>query len=98
VPDPNRFSDPVEIATADDRTWRAVPDSAGFVDAGRGVGLSDLAEAIEQDRPHRASGDLAFHVLEIMEAIIVAGREHRVVELTSTVPRPAPVLQPATVA
>jgi predicted dehydrogenase len=91
VPDPNRFSDPVEIATAGDRTWRAVPDSAGFVDAGRGVGLSDLAEAIEQDRPHRASGDLAFHVLEIMEAIIVAGREHRVVELTSTVPRPAPV-------
>ncbi|WP_370582678.1 Gfo/Idh/MocA family protein [Plantibacter sp. VKM Ac-2885] len=91
VPDPNRFSDPVEIATADDRTWRAVPDSAGFVDAGRGVGLSDLAEAIEQDRPHRASGDLAFHVLEIMEAIIVAGREHRVVELTSTVDRPAPV-------
>lgn len=91
VPDPNQFSETVSIATADDRTWRDVPASAGYADAGRGVGLADLARAIETERPHRASGELAFHVLEIMEAVIAAGTEHRVVELTSSVTRPEPV-------
>ena len=91
VPDPNQFSMPVAVATADDRTWREVPESAGYGDAGRGVGLADLARAVETGRPHRASAELAFHVLEIMEAVISAGTEHRVVELTSTVTRPEPV-------
>jgi predicted dehydrogenase len=91
VPDPNRFSDVASIATADDREWREVAVSAGYADAGRGVGLADLARAIETDRPHRASGDLAFHVLEIMESVIQAGRSHQVITLTSTVERPAPV-------
>lgn len=91
VPDPNRFSDAVLIATAEDREFREVPAVAGYADAGRGVGLADLARAIETDRPHRASGDLAFHVLEIMEAVVTAGREHAVVTLASTVERPAVV-------
>ena len=88
VPDPNRFSDSVAIATSEDRTWRDQPVSAGYAEAGRGVGLADMARAIETDRPHRASGELAFHVLEIMESVIAAGRSHEVVTLTSTVSRP----------
>lgn len=91
VPDPNMFSDPVELATADDREFREVPVAAGYADAGRGYGLADMARAIETDRPHRASGELAFHVLEIMESVIRAGATHTVVELASTVERPAPV-------
>lgn len=91
VPDPNRFSDPVLVATADDPEFREAPVAAGYADAGRGVGLADLARAIETDRPHRASGDLAFHVLEIMEAVLTAGRERGVVTLASTVERPAAV-------
>jgi hypothetical protein len=89
------FSDPVSVALATGPGARPefveVPVAAGYADAGRGVGLSDLARAIETGRPHRASGDLAFHVLEVMESILVAGREHTTVELTSTVPRPDPV-------
>lgn len=91
VPDPNQFSAPVLIATADDREFREVPVAAGYADAGRGVGLADLARALETDRPHRASGALAFHVLEIMEAVLTAGREHTVVTLSSRAERPEPV-------
>ncbi|WP_131922365.1 Gfo/Idh/MocA family oxidoreductase [Curtobacterium sp. PhB138] len=91
VPDPNRFSDPVSIATADDREWRELPVSAGYTDAGRGYGLADLAHAITTDRPHRASGDLAFHVLEVMEAVSAAARDHTVVDVRSRVDRPATV-------
>lgn len=91
VPDPNQFSAVAAIATSDDRSWREVPVTAGYADAGRGVGLADLARAVETGRPHRASGELAFHVLEIMESIIVAGRSHEVVTLASTAVRPEPV-------
>ncbi|MEO6533806.1 MAG: Gfo/Idh/MocA family oxidoreductase [Pseudolysinimonas sp.] len=96
VPDPNKFSDPVAVATATAAIGREpafveVPVEAGYPDAGRGVGLSDMARAIETGRPHRASGELAFHVLDIMESILRAGREHTVIELTSTVERPEPV-------
>lgn len=88
VPDPNFFSRPVELWTPDNPDWTAVPAAAGYADAGRGYGLADMARAIETDRPHRASGALAFHVLEIMHEIVQSGSEHRVVELTSTVERP----------
>lgn len=88
VPDPNRFSDPVEVWTVDAPEWTEVPVSAGFADAGRGFGLAEMAHAIETDRPHRASGELAFHVLEIMDAVLRAAHEHEVIVLTSTVARP----------
>jgi len=91
VPDPNMFSDTVQVATADDRDFRDVPVSAGYADAGRGYGLADLARAVETGRPERASGAMAFHVLEIMESVVQAGATHSVVELSSTVERPATV-------
>lgn len=91
VPDPNGFSGTVSIATSGDREFRDVPVAAGYTDAGRGYGLADLARAIETARPHRASGELAFHVLEIMEAVLAAGERHAVVALTSTVERPEAV-------
>jgi predicted dehydrogenase len=91
VADPNRFSDPTEVWTVDEPEWKVAAVSGGYGDTGRGVGLADMARAIETGRPHRASGELAFHVLEIMEAVLVAGRELRVVELRSTAERPESV-------
>ncbi|MDQ1569761.1 MAG: hypothetical protein QOF79_435 [Actinomycetota bacterium] len=91
VPDPNRFSDPVAVWTEAAGAWEDVPIMAGYADAGRGYGLADMATAIRTNRPHRASGAVAFHVLEIMDGILRAGTEHRVVEMTSSMERPAPV-------
>ena len=45
------------------------PDRANY----RMLGLADLARAIADGRAPRASGDLALHVLEVMEAILRAG-------------------------
>ena len=67
-----------------------------YAGAGRGYGLADMAHAIATDRPHRASGELAFHVLEVMESIGTAAREHSVVEVRSRVERPALVPADAT--
>lgn len=91
VPDPNHFSGVVSVAGAEDREWRECEPQAGYTDAGRGAGLADMADAIATGRPHRASGELAFHVLEIMQAVIRSGHEHAMIELLSAVERPEPV-------
>jgi len=91
VPDPNRFSDPVQVVTRDVREWTTVPVSAGYAEAGRGYGLADMAHAIATGRPHRASAELALHVLEIMSAILRSADEATVIQLESTTARPAMV-------
>ena len=96
VPDPNKFSEPVEAWTTATGDWSPVPVSAGYADAGRGYGLADMAHAIRTDRPHRAAADVAFHVLEIMEAILAAGETGASVAIESSFVTPEPVPDGAT--
>ncbi|MFD4566992.1 Gfo/Idh/MocA family protein [Streptomyces sp. NPDC058467] len=89
VPDPNGFDGTVEIHRGDD--WHLLPVSAGYRDGGRGVGLADLADALATDRPHRASAELAAHVLDVMLTLMDAAEQDRALPVTSTCERPAPV-------
>lgn len=57
----------------------------------RTVGLVDMAMAIRGDRPHRASGELALHVLEVLEAFETSSRSGQFVRMASTCLRPEPV-------
>ena len=54
-----------------------------------------LSHALQQfgDRPHRASGDLALHVLEVMEAFDTASKTEKIVDIKTTVERPAPLAE-----
>ena len=54
----------------------------------RGIGVLDMAEAIRNQRAHRASGELACHVLEVMHAILKSAEQSRQVLIHSRVPRP----------
>lgn len=56
-------------------------------------GLADMADAIAQNRPHRANCVLALHVLEVIEAIRIAAATGRSVTIESQCARPAPVCQ-----
>jgi predicted dehydrogenase len=67
MPDPNRFAGDVRVFELGAKEWAAVPAS-GATD-GRGLGVLDLARGLRTGAPHRASGELALHVLEILEAI-----------------------------
>jgi predicted dehydrogenase len=59
-----------------------------YTENSRGLGLADMAEGIRTGRAHRASGELAYHVLDIMHAIHDASAESRHVLLESTCARP----------
>lgn len=91
VPDPNMFGGEVKIARPR-AAWELVPTTLPYADANyRSLGLADMAHAIVSRRPHRCSGELALHVLEVMEAFEVASKEARLVDITTPVERPAPI-------
>jgi predicted dehydrogenase len=87
VPDPNTFGGPVRIRLAGDKEWRDVPLTHGYTENSRGLGVAEMVSAIHADRPHRASGELAFHVLDVMAAFGEASTAGRHVTITSGSPR-----------
>ncbi len=88
APDPNTFGGPVRLRLAGENEWKEIPVTRPYVENSRGLGLADMAEAMRTGRPHRANGDLAYHVLDIMHAIHDASHEGRHVMLESTCTRP----------
>ena len=68
APDPNTFEGPVELFTRAAGVWQPQGLSHPYTDNYRGIGAADMATAILDDRPHRASGAMALHVLEVMHA------------------------------
>ncbi|MEI8122920.1 MAG: Gfo/Idh/MocA family oxidoreductase [bacterium] len=88
VPDPNTFGGPVRIGRKG-KDWLEVPLTHGYTENSRSIGVADMANAIQSGRPHRASGELAFHVLDAMEAAADSSAKGRAITLTSTCKRPA---------
>ena len=91
VPDPNHFAGVVGIARLPHGPFEDVGELAGYGDAGRGVGVADLARALRTGEPHRQSVELGFHVNEVMARILEATRSGGTVDVTSRCERPAPV-------
>ena len=91
VPDPNAFGGPVGLRRATEKEWTQVPFEHDYADQSRGLGLADMAHAIRSGRAHRASGEMAYHVLDIMHAFHDASDAGRHLELASTCERPAPL-------
>jgi predicted dehydrogenase len=86
LPDPNGF---------DGRTVLHLPDRIELAPEGhsasRGTGVLEMARAIRSGRPERASGALAFHVLDAMQSIEESITDGRPVLLQSTVEVPPPL-------
>jgi predicted dehydrogenase len=91
VPDPNTFGGPVRIRRSGAKEWTELPLSHGYISNSRGLGPADQASALRSGRPHRANAQLAYHVLDVMQAFLDASTQGRHVELDSTCERPAPL-------
>ena len=90
VPDPNQFAGEVQLQRLAGSGWQGLEVSAGYRDAGRGVGVADLALTPAGQEP-RADGRLAYHVLDVMESLLRAAQGGGSVAVESTVDRPAAV-------
>jgi predicted dehydrogenase len=68
------------------RNWPfAAPDRANY----RMLGVADLVRALHDGRAPRASGDLALHVLDIMEAILKSGESQQSIKIDGSFRQPA---------
>ena len=54
----------------------------------RGIGLSEMIYSIENKREHRCNGELALHVLDIIESAMISSKTKQEVNLRSTCTRP----------
>ena len=89
VPDPNTYGGPVLLRRSGEKTFAEVPLKFPHTENCRGMGVADMAVAIRDGRPHRASGELAYHVLDLMVAFHDASYQERHVQVASTTQRPA---------
>ena len=87
VPDPNRFDGEVSLVKGGTNEWVDIPLTHS-TNIGRGAGVADMAYAIQSGRPHRASGDLAFHALDVMLALEESSEQGRHIEIESTLEQP----------
>lgn len=102
-PDPNFFGGTIWLSERGGEWEDVTPSRQPFgapnrkVGAGREVadyrmvGVFDMACGIRLGRPHRASGTLALHVLEVMESLEVSSDEGRRIGIQSSCVRPDPV-------
>jgi predicted dehydrogenase len=91
VPDPNWFGGEVRLFRPRG-DWQEVEHHRRYSDDNyRVIGVADMAHAIRENRPHRASGALALHVLEVMEAFATSSEQRRVVPIATRPERPAPL-------
>jgi len=89
VPDPNNFGGKVEVNTGGG--WTEMPLSHIYAEDSRGIGVADMAAALRGGRKHRANGEMAYHVLDIMHAIHDSSKAGKHVEIKSACDRPAPL-------
>lgn len=98
LPDPNRFEGRIAYVKPlgvfrdgmkPEQEWIEIPNEGEVV--GRGLGVLDMARAIAAGRPHIATGELGFHVLDVMLSAEESSTTGQTVEIGSTV-APVPLL------
>lgn len=106
VPDPNYFRGEVKLRRFRDESWSSVPLVLSAPDSPkdkekndwhlfnnlRGIGITDMAEAIGEGRPHRASAELTYHVLDVMHGFHDASASGQYSQIKSTCERPQAML------
>ena len=92
TPDPNMFSGEVRFAKGGpESAWKTAEITFPYQDNMRLIGLADMAAGIELGRPHRCSGELAYHVTDVMCSILESAEQGQYVTVESTCVRPAPL-------
>jgi predicted dehydrogenase len=97
LPSPNDFDGDVSVRLNADAGWRTVAPRIAVsgppgADAQRlrGIGVADVVAA-RAGAPQRATGSLAYHVLEVLAAVTESSDDHRFVAIESTIERPRPL-------
>ncbi|CAM4004735.1 Gfo/Idh/MocA family protein [Lederbergia lenta] len=90
VPDPNTFGGSVKLRKRDEKEFIDIPLTHNYDENSRGIGVADMANAIQNGTPHRANGQLAYHVLEAMHGFHDSSESGAFYHMQSTCEKPEP--------
>ncbi len=88
VPDPNGFGGTVGLSRGKE-PMQEIPLTHGYTDNARGVGMADMALAMQTGRDHRCNERVAYHVLDLMHAFHDSSDQGTHIQLQSPCERPA---------
>ncbi len=99
IPDPNMFEGKIQYVKAQtklaDGDWGGQEflevEQEGVV-TGRGLGLLDMVRAIAEDRPHVATGELGYHVLDVMLSAQESAASGEFLKVASSISAPVPTV------
>jgi len=92
VPDPNTFGGPIMLYRPESKTHMEIPLTFGYEENSRGLGLADMAKAIQTGRKARADVDITFHVLEAMTNFAKSAETGKHIGMTTAPERPVPMV------
>ena len=88
--DPNTFGGRIELEKAQNQPIN-LPYTHGFQSQSRGLGAAEMVWSMFADRPHRASMEMACHVLEIVHGIFTSIQTSSTYEMTMDFRLPDPL-------
>ena len=89
--DPNNFGGELYLRRSDSNDLELVANEFGYTGNSRGVGVADLSSAIANDRQQRAHGDMAYHVVDVINSVVESSDSGSRVSVASTCAQPAPL-------
>lgn len=88
LPDPNQFGGTILFYNQFKKEWLEFPTCFDYFKNMRGLGVNNMARALCTNSPFCANGEVARHVVEIMEGIHKSIEEQKTVTLKSSCSRP----------
>ncbi len=67
------------------------PFTHGYLENSRGVGAAEMAWSIAKNRQHRASGEMAYHVFELIHGMYISAKSGNVYNMESSFELPEPL-------
>ena len=97
--DPNGFGGEVKLLHSEfnpGKPWSpaeltTLPNHFAHAENSRGIGPSEMADAILTGRPNRASAEMAYHVLEVLTVLLNGGESGSFADIASSCTKPEPL-------
>jgi predicted dehydrogenase len=91
VPDPNTFGGPVMLFRPEKKEFLEIPMVFGYPENSRGLGVADMAAALENGREPRCSLPLIHHAIEVLTGYQRSSDSRKNVKIKTRLKRPAPM-------
>jgi predicted dehydrogenase len=86
--DPNNFPGAIYVRRPDGDKLIEVECKHGYNQNSRGIGVADMAVAIKNGRPNRASGEMACHVVDVINAVHESAEVGKRLDMVTTCDQP----------